>query len=94
MSNNAVALTSEEILARIQIIVAEELELEEEPTALDPAAHFVEDFDADSLALIQILARIDKELGISVPVEEAENLTDLGTLAGHVVALASGAERA
>lgn len=60
--------------------------------AIDPAARFVEDFDADSLALIQILARIDKELTISVPVEEAENLVDLRTLADHVIAL-SGAER-
>jgi acyl carrier protein len=92
MSQKAVTLSSEEILARVQVIVAEELELEEEPAAIDPAARFVEDFDADSLALIQILARIDKELTISVPVEEAENLVDLRTLADHVIALA-GAER-
>ncbi|MFF9036691.1 acyl carrier protein [Streptomyces sp. NPDC014892] len=94
MSNNTVALSSDQILARIQVIVAEELELEGEPTEIDPAAHFVDDFDADSLALIQILARIDKELGISVPVEGAENLTDLGTLATHVTELASGAKGA
>lgn len=94
MSNSTVALSSEEILARVQVIVADELELDGDPKDLDPTAHFVEDFDADSLALIQILARIDKELGISVPVGDAEKLTDLATLAGHVSALAEGAPRA
>ncbi|MFI8961982.1 acyl carrier protein [Streptomyces sp. NPDC053493] len=94
MSNNSVALSSEEIEARIRIIVAEELELEDEPAELDASAQFVEDFDADSLALIQILARIEKELGIAVPVDQSENLTDLSALSGHVISLASEAERA
>ncbi|MGW4164014.1 acyl carrier protein [Streptomyces sp. NPDC004788] len=94
MSNNSVALSSAEIENRIRIIVAEELEVEGEPAELDATAQFVEDLDADSLALIQILARIEKELGIAVPVDHAENLTDLATLSGHVIALASGAERA
>ncbi|MFE3142361.1 acyl carrier protein [Streptomyces scopuliridis] len=94
MSRNVVTPSSDEILSRVRVIVAEELELEESPGDIDPAARFVEDFDADSLALIQILARIDKELTISVPVEEAENLIDLRTLADHVIARAAGTDHA
>jgi acyl carrier protein len=55
----------DEVKASIRQIVAEELELD--PDELTDTADFVEEYDADSLSLITVVARIEKEVGIVVP---------------------------
>lgn len=63
------------IQEKVREIITEELELE--PGELTESGHFIEDYDADSLSLITILARIEKELGVKVPQDELENMPDL-----------------
>jgi acyl carrier protein len=60
---------------KVRQIITEELELE--PGELTESGHFIEDYDADSLSLITILARIEKELGLAVPQDEMPNMADL-----------------
>jgi acyl carrier protein len=60
---------------RVREIILEELELE--PAELTATGHFVDDYDADSLSLITIVARIEKELGVAVPQDEMENMPNL-----------------
>ncbi len=67
---------------QLHSIVAEELELE--PDELTDTGHFVEDYDADSLTLITVAARIDRELGISVPDTEWSKLINMTSLVGVI----------
>jgi acyl carrier protein len=60
---------------KISEIIAQELELE--PSELSETGDFVDDYDADSLSLITILARIEKEAGVVVPQDELENMRNL-----------------
>ncbi|MCP2164087.1 acyl carrier protein [Goodfellowiella coeruleoviolacea] len=60
---------------KIREIVAEELELDQDE--LSDTGHFVDDYDADSLSLITVIARIEKELGVAVP---RDQLTEMATL--------------
>src|SRR2546423_2501099 len=60
---------------KVREIILEELELE--PAELTATGHFVDDYDADSLSLITIVARIEKELGVAVPQDEMENMPNL-----------------
>ncbi|SEF85962.1 acyl carrier protein [Thermomonospora echinospora] len=71
-------------LERVREIVAEELELE--PGELTDHGHFVEDFDGDSLALITVVARIDRELSVEIPKSELPELTTLAALSAAVLA--------
>jgi acyl carrier protein len=59
----------------IRQIVAEELELD--LAELTDSADFVEEYDADSLSLITVVARIEKEVGIVVP---RDRFTEMSTL--------------
>jgi acyl carrier protein len=68
-------------------IVAEVLELE--PFELADDGDFVEEYDADSLRAIEILARIEKRYGVEIPQAELPNMTDLNAVYG-VVALRTG----
>jgi acyl carrier protein len=54
-------------------ILAEELEID--PAELSPAADFVETYGADSLTVLAVIARIERDLGILIPTEEAAEMT-------------------
>ncbi|GAA2434451.1 MULTISPECIES: acyl carrier protein [Streptomyces] len=69
---------------KISEIVTEELELE--PGELTVSGDFIEDYDGDSLALITVVSRIEKELGVALPKEGLEELKTLGHLLDAVYA--------
>jgi acyl carrier protein len=52
-------------LETLREIVAEVLEME--PSEVSDTADFVEEYSADSLRAIEILARIEKRFGIEIP---------------------------
>ena len=64
----------------VRVIVVEELEIE--PDELVEAARFEDEYGADSLSLLAIVARFENELGIVVPSERVgEMLTFEAVLA-------------
>lgn len=73
MSENTV--TTSPVQEKALEIIAQELELEASEFTL--TGHFVDDYDADSLALIAVVARIEKELGVAIPKTELVKMVDL-----------------
>ena len=57
-----------------------------DPAAVTPEAHFADDLDADSLALVEIIMAVEDALDIQVPEEE---LKDIGTVGAALDLLAS-----
>ena len=51
--------------------------LELEPEELTDTSSFVDDHDADSLLAIEILARIEKDLGVAIPQDDLTQMTNL-----------------
>ena len=45
-----------------------------DPEEVTPNAYFVEDLDADSLDLVELIMAMEEEFGIEVPEEEAEKI--------------------
>jgi acyl carrier protein len=62
-------------LEELREIVAEVLELE--PEELTDDGDFVEEYEADSLRAIEVLARIEKRYKLEIPQEELTNMTNL-----------------
>jgi acyl carrier protein len=62
-------------LEQLRAIVADVLEIE--PAELSDASSFVDDHGADSLMAIEILARLERDLGVQIPQDELSELTDL-----------------
>lgn len=69
------ALGSAELHQKIRSLIAEELEVE--PDELSETGHFLDEYDADSLTLITMAARIESELGIAVPDTEWGKMVNL-----------------
>ena len=78
---------SEELRANVRSIVAEVLEVE--PEELTDEGSFGDDYEADSLLVIEMFARFERNLGIKIPkgeLVELDNLPDAYALvAQHTV---------
>jgi acyl carrier protein len=62
-------------LEDLRAMVAEVLELE--PDELSDTGDFIDDYEADSLRAIEILARIDKQYKVEIPQAELPELRNL-----------------
>ena len=62
-------------MEELREIVAEVLEINEDE--LTDTGDFVEDYDADSLRAIEILARIEKKYKVEIPQAELAEMRDL-----------------
>ena len=59
-------------LGRLVEIVAEQLQIDAEQVI--PEASFMDDLGADSLDTVELIMALEEELGIVIPVDEAESI--------------------
>ncbi len=69
-------MASPEIEARLRKIVVEQLGAEESKVV--PSASFVEDLNADSLDLVELIMSLEEEFGLEIPDEDAEKIITFG----------------
>ncbi|GAB3702494.1 acyl carrier protein [Mariniluteicoccus flavus] len=68
--------TTEEIRSQLADIVHEVCNVPVEDVQLDKS--FIDDLDADSLAMSEIIYAAEDKFGVSIPDEEAKNLKTVG----------------
>ena len=73
----------EEILAKIQVITADRLGVDE--SDVTPDASFREDLEADSLDLVELIMELEEQFGMEIPDEEAEKITTVEEAVDYVV---------
>ncbi len=69
-------MLTEEQLLRLRKIVADRLGVDE--AQIVPEASFVEDLNADSLDLVELIMSLEEEFGIQIPDEDAEKIRTVG----------------
>ena len=57
---------------RLKKIIAEQLSVAEED--ITPEAHFIEDLNADSLDLVELIMSLEEEFGVKIPDEDADKI--------------------
>jgi len=67
-----VALTYENAFERVVKIAVTELDVE--ASIVKPESNFQDDLNADSLALVEIIMKIEEEFEISIPDDQSEKL--------------------
>ncbi len=75
-------------LEELREIVAEVLEVE--PEELTDTGDFMDEYEADSLRAIEILARIDKQFKIEIPQAELPELRNLEAVRAALARHATG----
>ncbi|MDP9372156.1 MAG: acyl carrier protein [Chloroflexota bacterium] len=67
---------------RLRKIIADQLGVEEEKVT--PDAHFIEDLNADSLDLVELIMALEEEFGVEISDEEANQLTTVGAAQEYI----------
>jgi acyl carrier protein len=69
-------MISDDVLRRLKALVAERLGVDE--SQITPEASFVEDLNADSLDLVELIMSLEEEFNIEIPDEAAEKIRTVG----------------
>jgi len=75
--------TKEEILAKVISIVAEHLA--RDPSELKRETSFVNDLNADSLDIVEVVMDIEEAYEITVPDEDAQKIDTVGAAVDYIV---------
>ena len=70
------ALDQSEIETRLRKIIVDNLGVDEAEVV--PSANFVDDLNADSLDLVELIMSLEEEFGIEISDEEAEKIRTVG----------------
>lgn len=71
-----------DVFARLKKIVVEQLGVDE--TDVTPEASFVDDLNADSLDLVELIMSLEEEFGMEVSDEEAEKIRTVGDAVDYI----------
>ena len=69
-------MTTETILETVQSILVDQLGVDPEQVTM--ASNFIDDLNADSLDIVELVMAMEQEFGISIPDEEAEKIKSVG----------------
>ena len=73
-----------EIAARVKAIIVDKLGVEESEVTNE--ASFTNDLGADSLDTVELIMEFEKEFGLSIPDDQAENIGTVGDAISYIEA--------
>ncbi len=73
---------SDEIYDKVKDIIAEKLTVDENKLA--PETSFVDDLDADSLDIVELIMALEEEFGIEISDEDAERITTVKDVVDYI----------
>lgn len=75
-------MSQDDIFARVQKIVKEQLEVE--LSEVKPESHFANDLNADSLDTVELVMALEEEFDIEIPDEAAEGITTVQACVDYI----------
>lgn len=73
---------AQDIEAKVKAIIVEKLGVDESEITLD--SNFTNDLGADSLDTVELIMEFEKEFDISIPDEDAENISTVGSAVSYL----------
>ena len=70
------------MIEKIREIIADKLSINEDEITMDSA--FLEDLNADSLDIVELIMALEDELDMEIPDEDAENFVTVGDVVRFV----------
>lgn len=77
-------MSQAEIAQKVQDIIAQNLDVDK--SAVVPAASFINDLNADSLDIVELVMGIEKEFDLEIPDDEAEKIRTVQDAIDYIVA--------
>lgn len=77
-------MSNEALVQRVKNVIAEALGVK--PTEVVPTASFIDDLNADSLDIVELVMMIEREFDIEIPDDEAEKIRTVQDAVDYIVA--------
>ncbi len=71
-----------DVFEKVKEIIVEQLDIDESIVTMD--ASFINDLEADSLALVQLMMALEEEFDIEIPDEEADEISTVGDAVNYI----------
>jgi acyl carrier protein len=75
-------MTPQEIEAKVKDIICKELEVS--PEQVKPETSFTDDLKADSIAVVELVIKLEEGFGIEIPEEDVEQMKTVGDAIGYL----------
>jgi len=75
-------MSSEEIFEKVKSIIVDQLGAEESVITME--ASFIDDLEADSLDIVELIMGIEEEFGIEIPDADAEKVVTVGDVVDYI----------
>ena len=75
-------MTNEQILEKITAILVDQLGVE--PDDVTTEANFIDDLNADSLDIVELIMALEQEFDLASPDEEAERIETVGDAVDYI----------
>lgn len=75
-------MTTEQILDKVSNILTDQLGVDESDITMD--ANFIDDLNADSLDIVELVMALEQEFDMSIPDEEAERISTVGDAVNYI----------
>ena len=70
------------VLEKVVSIIAEQLDIDEDK--ITPDTSLVDDLNADSLDVVDLVMSLEEEFGLEIPDEEVENISTVGDIVKYI----------
>jgi acyl carrier protein len=77
-------MSQAEIAQKVQDIIAQNLDVDK--SSVVPSASFINDLNADSLDIVELVMGIEKEFDLEIPDDEAEKIRTVQDAVDYIVA--------
>ncbi len=77
-------MSTDSIFESVQNILVEQLGVD--PDIVNMESNFIDDLNADSLDIVELVMAMEQEFGISIPDEEAERIKTVGDAVEYIKA--------
>lgn len=76
-------MSANEVVQKVQDLIAESLGVKRAEVV--PSASFIDDLNADSLDIVELVMTIEKEFDIEIPDDQAENIRTVQDAVDYIV---------
>ena len=71
-----------DVFEKVKEITAEQLDIDESTITMESS--FINDLEADSLALVQLMMALEEEFDVEIPDEEADEISTVGDAVNYI----------
>lgn len=75
-------MTNEQILEKVTAILVDQLGVEPDDVTME--ANFIDDLNADSLDIVELIMALEQEFDMAIPDEEAERIDTVGDAVNYI----------